>query len=210
MMKRAYLSLIVAMGIALGMTPVSASAQAKTPVTVGQPVPDIAVADSAGTTHRLSDLRGKIVVLEWTSPSCPFVAGHYAGTMQATQKWATDNGIVWLSVLSTGQSRGDYLSPSNAAAFNADRKAAPTALLMDTSGILGRAFGARTTPHMYVIDKDGKLVYAGAIDDKPSHDPATIVKSQNYVRAAIEDLRAGRPVKLATTKPYGCGIGYGG
>lgn len=183
-------------------TGVSAAAAA-----VGQPAPDFAVADTSRQVRKLSEFRGKIVVLEWTSPSCPFVGAHYkSDNMQALQRWATQQGVIWLSVLSTHPSRSDYLTGPQAAEFNKQRNAAPTAFLMDEDGKLGMSYGARTTPHMFVIATDGALAYAGAIDEGPSPDPTT---KRNYVRSAIEDLMANRPVKTASTRSYGCGVGYG-
>lgn len=174
---------------------------------VGQLAPDFAVADTGGQVRKLGDFRGKIVVLEWTSPSCPFVGAHYkSGNMQALQVWATQQGVIWLSVLSTHPSRSDYLPAPQAATFNKERNAAPTALLMDEDGKLGMSYGARTTPHMFVVAADGTLAYAGAIDEGPSPDPTT---KRNFVRLAIEDLMAQRPVKKASTRSYGCGVGYG-
>jgi hypothetical protein len=179
--------------------------------TVGKPAPNFAIADTKGQIRKLEEFRGKTVVFEWTSSSCPFVAAHYKeGDMQALQRWATtERNAVWLSVLSTNASRRDYMAPAQAEAFEAQRKASPTAILMDPEGKLGRTYGARTTPHMYVVAADGMLVYAGAIDDQPTYDPAVVKKSKNLVRAALEDIQAGRPVTVSSTRAYGCTIGYG-
>jgi hypothetical protein len=179
----------------------------------GDAVPNIEAIDATGKHRNLAEFRGKAVILEWTSPSCPFARAHYdGGNMQALQRWAAERGVVWLSVLSTHPSRGDYLAPADAVKFNQGRKASPTALLMDQTGELGRRFGARTTPHMFVIDSAGRLAYAGAIDDKPMF---TLSKTggpqaQNYVKAAVEDLLAGRKVATPQTRPYGCAVGYEG
>lgn len=151
------------------------------------------------------------MVIEWTSPSCPFVAAQYkSGNMPALRRWAAERDVVWLSVLSTHPSRRDYLEPAQAESFETQRGAGQSAVLMDADGNLGRTYGARTTPHMFVVATDGVLAYAGAIDDRPSYDPDVVRQSRSLVRAALEDLQAGRPVAHASTRPYGCSIGYGG
>ena len=183
---------------------------AATVPTVGQPAPEFSVADTSGHLRRLDEFKGKTVVLEWTSSSCPFTAAHYTnGVIPALQKWATDHGVIWLSVLSTDPSHTDYLPPAEAEAYNRKRGATPTALLMDQNGIMGHAYGARTTPGMFVISATGVVVYEGAIDDHPSYDPAVVLKSHNLVRAALEDIAAGRPIAIPSTQPYGCAVGYG-
>jgi len=185
-----------------------AATRAATVAAVGQPAPEFAVADTSGRMRRLDEFKGKTVVLEWTSSSCPFTAAHYTnGVMQA--QWATDRGVIWLSVLSTDPSHSDYLPPAEAEAYDRKRGATPTALLMDQNGIMGHAYGARTTPGMFVISATGMVVYEGAIDDHPSYDPAVVLKSHNLVRAALEDIAAGRPVAIPSTQPYGCAVGYG-
>ena len=188
----------------LGSTPAAAE------VSVGKPAPDFAVADSQGRVRKLSEFRGKTVVLEWTASACPFVNAQYrSGNMPALQRWAAERNVVWLSVISTHRSRPDYLEGPRAEAFEAQRDGKPTAILMDPDGKLGRTYGARTTPHMFVVAPDATLVYAGAIDDQPSYDAAVVKESRNLVRAALEDLGAGRPVAVSTTRPYGCAVGYG-
>jgi hypothetical protein len=184
--------------------------QAAADVTVGKQAPDFAVTDTQGRVRKLSEFRGKTVVLEWTSSSCPFVTAQYqSGNMPALQRWAAEQNIVWLSVVSTHPSRRDYLEPAKAEAFELGRGAKPTAILMDGDGKLGRSYGARTTPHMYIVAPDATLVYAGAIDDQPSYDASVVKGSKNFVRAALEDLGAGRPVAVSSTRPYGCSVGYG-
>lgn len=171
--------------------------------------PPFAVNDAAGKRRTLEEFKGKIVVLEWTSPSCPFVRAQYtSGKMQELQGWAKAQDVVWLSVLSTHPARGDYLAPQKAQAFNQGRKAQSTALLMDSSGQMGQAYGARNTPHMFVINSAGHIAYAGAIDTQPTVDEAVVPKSQNLVRAAMEDLLAGKAVARPRTTPYGCLVGY--
>ncbi|APW42900.1 redoxin domain-containing protein [Rhodoferax saidenbachensis] len=171
--------------------------------------PSFAVDDATGKRRTLEEFKGKIVVLEWTSPSCPFVRAQYAsGKMQELQGWAKAQGVVWLSVLSTNPGRGDYLAPQKALAFNQGRKAQPTALLMDSSGQMGQAYGARNTPHMFVINGAGQLAYSGAIDTQPTVDESVVPNSRNLVRAALEDLLAGKSVATPRTTPYGCLVGY--
>lgn len=176
---------------------------------VGQPAPGFALKDAAGKTVRLSDFRGKHVVLEWTNPGCPYVRKHYdSGNMPATMGEATGKGVVWLSINSTGKDSYDYREPAKLVAWQKERKAAPTHLLMDEEGTAGRAYGARTTPHMYIVDPQGKLVYAGGIDSIPSSNPDDIGKAVNYVRQGLSEALAGKPISQATTRPYGCSIKY--
>ena len=186
-----------------------ASGVARAAVDVGQKAPSFEVIDAANRKRSLAEFAGKIVVLEWTSPSCPFVRAQYvSGKMQELQRWAVGQGVVWLSVLSTNPSRADFLEPGNAGSFNRTRNASPTALLIDSAGTMGRAYGARTTPHMFVIAANGQLAYAGAIDTKATVDEAVVPRSRNLVRPAIEDLMAGRKVSTPKTAPYGCLVGY--
>lgn len=176
---------------------------------VGQPAPDFALKDATGKTVKLSDYRGKLVVLEWTNPGCPYVRKHYdSGNMAATQQDAAARGVVWLSINSTEKSSYDYLEPARLVAWQQERKVRPTATLMDEEGTAGRAYGARTTPHMYIVDAQGKLVYAGGIDSIPSSSKDDIPKAVNYVRQALAEASAGKPISAATTRPYGCSIKY--
>ena len=176
---------------------------------VGQPAPTFSVTDTSGKTVSLADFKGKTVVLEWVNPGCPYVRKHYdSANMQATQKGATGQGVVWLAVNSTASGHYDYKKPAEMAAWMQSQKAAATATLMDSDGKIGRAYGARTTPHMYVIDAKGTLVYAGGIDDKPSSNPADVKTAKNHVAAALADIAAGKPVAQAATRPYGCSVKY--
>ena len=176
---------------------------------VGQPAPAFTLQDTAGKTVRLSDFKGKYVVLEWTNPGCPFVRKHYdSGNMPATQKAAREQGWVWLAINSTEKASGDYLAPPQLAAWLGERKAQPTAVLMDEDGATGHAYGARTTPHMYIVNPQGVLVYAGGIDSIPSARVADIEKATNYVKAALADVAGGKPIAAATTQAYGCTIKY--
>lgn len=192
--------------VILGLLAASAGAFA---AAVGQPAPAFSVADTAGKPVSLADFKGRHVVLEWTNPGCPFVQKHYgSANMQATQKAAAAKGVVWLTVNSTARDAGDYKSPADMGAWMKQQGAAATATLMDSDGRMGRAYGARTTPHLYVIDPAGKLVYAGGIDDKPTANPAHVKTATNFVNAALADTLAGKPVAQASTQPYGCSIKY--
>jgi peroxiredoxin len=176
---------------------------------VGQPAPNFTLKDASGKTVRLSDYKGKHVVLEWTNPGCPFVRKHYdSGNMQSTQKESTGKGVVWLAINSTEKASSDYLEPGKLAAWMSQQKSAPTAVLMDEDGIAGQAYGARTTPHMYIVDPAGKLIYAGGIDSIPSGNVDDIKKATNYVRQALGETLAGKQVSAAATRPYGCTIKY--
>jgi AhpC/TSA family len=176
---------------------------------VGQPAPAFSVTDASGKAVSLADFKGKTVVLEWVNPGCPYVRKHYdSANMQGTQKGATDKGVVWLAVNSTAPGHGDYKKPADMAAWMRSQIAAATHTLMDSDGKLGKAYGARTTPHLYIVDAKGTLAYAGGIDDKPSADPADVKTAKNYVNAALGDVIAGKPVAPATTRPYGCSVKY--
>jgi peroxiredoxin len=176
---------------------------------VGQRAPMFAATDTSGKPVSLADFAGRTVVLEWVNPGCPYVRKHYdSANMQGTQRRAADRGVVWLAVNSTASGHVDYRQPAAMAAWMQQQKAGATHTLMDSDGKIGRAYGARTTPHLYVIDPKGTLVYAGGIDDKPSADPADVKTAKNYVDAALADLGAGRPVAQAATRPYGCSVKY--
>ncbi|MBX3606118.1 MAG: thioredoxin family protein [Piscinibacter sp.] len=178
-------------------------------VSVGQAAPAFSATDTSGRTVSLADYKGKHVVLEWVNPGCPFVRKHYeSANMPATQKAATAQGVVWLAVNSTHTGASDYMAPAALAGWMKDKGGAPTATLMDPDGKVGRAYGARTTPHMYVIDPQGKLVYAGAIDSKPTANPADIKTATNHVNAALAETLAGKPVTVAQTQAYGCTVKY--
>jgi AhpC/TSA family len=176
---------------------------------VGQPAPAFSVTDTSGKAVSLADFKGKTVVLEWVNPGCPYVRKHYdSANMQGTQKGATDKGVVWLAVNSTAKDHGDYKKPADMAAWMQSQKASATHTLIDSDGKVGKAYGARTTPHLYIVDAKGTLAYAGGIDDKPSSDPADVKTAKNYVNAALGDLQAGKPVAQAATRPYGCSVKY--
>lgn len=190
---------------ALSLAATAALAQ----VSVGQLAPAFSAVDAQGKTVSLADYKGKHVVLEWVNPGCPYVVKHYgAGNMQATQKAAVGQGVVWLSVNSTSKDHGDYRSPQAMTSWMQGHKAATQATLMDSDGKVGRAYGARTTPHMYVIDPAGKLVYAGAIDSRATANPADIATATNHVNVALAETLSGKPVTQAQTRPYGCSVKY--
>jgi peroxiredoxin len=196
-------TLLTAVSLAVAATALQAAPS------VGQDAPDFSLKDASGKTVKLSDYRGKHVVLEWTNPGCPYVRKHYdSGNMAATQKDATGKGAVWLSINSTAKSSYDYLEPAKLVAWQKQRKLEPTAVLMDEQGDAGKAYGARTTPHMYIVDPRGKLVYAGGIDSIPSSSQSDIPKAVNYVRQGLAEAVAGKPISAATTRPYGCSIKY--
>ena len=177
--------------------------------TVGQPAPSFTVTDASGKVVSLADFKGKTVVLEWVNPGCPYVRKHYdSANMQATQKGAVDKSVVWLAVNSTAQGHYDYKKPVDMAAWMTGQKAAATATLMDSDGKTGKAYGARTTPHLYIVDAKGTLVYAGGIDDKPSSNPADVKTAKNFVTAALGDIAAGKTVAQPVKRPYGCSVKY--
>ncbi len=177
--------------------------------TVGQQAPAFTATDLGGKTVSLADFKGKTVVLEWVNPGCPYVRKHYdSGNLPATQREATAQGVVWLAINSTAKTHEDHLAPNALGSWMGQRKAAATATLMDEPGSIGRSYGARTTPHMYIVDAKGVLVYAGAIDSKPSANPADIATATNHVKVALADLKAGRPISAPITRPYGCSVKY--
>lgn len=176
---------------------------------IGAPAPDFEARDSQGKTVRLSDFKGRTVVLEWTNHDCPFVQKHYGGgAMQALQKSWTGRGIVWLSVISSAPGEQGAVDGPGADRLTAERHAAPSAVLLDPAGTLGRAYDARTTPHMYVVTGDGLLAYQGGIDDRPSTEVADLKGARNHVDAALTEIAAGRPVSVTTARPYGCTVKY--
>jgi peroxiredoxin len=179
---------------------------------VGQSAPTFSGKDSQGKTVSLDQYRGKYVVLEWTNRTCPFTKKHYdSGNMQALQQQWTGKGVVWLTVLSSSPSHvsDGYMTAPEENAYIEKVGAHPTAAILDPSGAIGREYGAKTTPHMFVIDPQGKLIYAGAIDDKATTDTDDVKTARNYVSAALTEAMAGQPVEVASTRPYGCSVKYG-
>jgi peroxiredoxin len=175
---------------------------------VGQPAPAFSLKDANGKTVSLADFKGKTVVLEWNNPECPFVRKHYSGNMQQQQGAATAQDVVWLTINSSAPGKQGNLDAAGAKQFVAKTSAKQTDYLLDAPGVVGRAYGAKTTPHMFVIDANGVLRYNGAIDSIASADVSDISKATQYVPAALADLKAGRDVKVATSQPYGCSVKY--
>lgn len=205
-MTRSAMRPLVAAGcLALALTAQPALAKPE----VGQPAPDFSVTDTTGRTWSLSDLGDKGLVLEWTNHDCPYVKKHYeSGNMQALQKEATAAGYAWLSVISSAPGKQGHVTAARADELTRSRGASPTAVLLDEDGTMGRAYGAQTTPHLYVIDGAGTLVYMGGIDDRATTNPADVAGAKNYVRLALEDLATGKPVSNSLTRPYGCSVKY--
>jgi peroxiredoxin len=202
-MKQALLVSLAAASVAF------AAANADASATVGQAAPAFTLKDSNGKAVNLADFKGKTVVLEWHNSECPFVKKHYdSANMQGLQSKYGQDGVVWLSVNSTETGHSDYKKPDQVNAILKSAKATPTAYLMDESGATGKAYGAKTTPHMYVINPQGTLVYAGGIDDKRSTNPADVKTAKNFVSSALDEMKAGKAVSVATSTPYGCSIKY--
>ena len=179
-------------------------------VETGAPAPAFSAPDADGQPRTLAEFAGRTVVLEWTNNGCPYVRKHYdSGNMQTLQREATSSGVVWLQVISSAPGEQGFLDGAGARARVTTDNAAPSATLLDPSGNIGRAYGARTTPHMFVISGEGRVLYQGAIDDRPSARPASLEGATNYVRAALADIAAGRAVQVAQTTPYGCSVKYG-
>ena len=199
-----FVALIIIALITLGATaPVAAKAL------TGTPAPEFALTDTQGQSHSLSDFKGSYVILEWTNHLCPFVEKHYnSGNMQAIQKDCTDKGMVWLTIISSAPGKQGYLTADKANALDEAQGLNATAKLIDSEGVAGRLYGAKVTPHMFVINPDGVLIYQGAIDSISSADMADIEKADNYVLAALKEDMAGMQLSKADSKPYGCSIKY--
>src|SRR5579862_8098219 len=192
-------ALIVAAGFRLGGAEVGAAA------------PSFTLPANNGKNISLDQYRGKYVVLEWTNQGCPFVQKHYGtGNMQATQKWAKEHGVVWLTIDSSAEGKQGYMTASQATDLIKDEHMSSDAILLDPDGTVGHEYGAKTTPHMFVIDPKGTLIYNGGIDDKPTPDIEDLKVAKNYVKAALTEAMAGQPVSTPTSRPYGCGIHYKG
>ena len=170
---------------------------------------DFKLTDINGKIVQLSQFRGKTVVLEWHNPGCPFVAKHYdSGNMQATQKNARQQGAVWLTINSGAKGKQGHMTGPEAKALIAKQGIQSSNYLLDAKGLVGKAYGARTTPHMYIIDGSGILVYQGGIDDKPTANPADIKDAPNHVRAALKEIKSGEQLSVAQSRPYGCSVKY--
>ena len=193
----------------LSVLAIASALPASAAIEPGQEAPEFTLTDSKGTSHKLSDFRGKFVVLEWLNHECPFVKKHYSGgDMQKLQKEYTAKGVVWLSIISSAPGKQGHRTGPQADADTADKKASPTAVLLDPSGEVGQKYEAKTTPHMFVIDQQGKVIYAGAIDSMRSTDSADVAKAENYVRQTLDAALAGKPVPTPKTTPYGCSVKY--
>ncbi len=176
---------------------------------LGKPAPDFSLNDLSGKNHDLSDLKGKFVVLEWVNFGCPFVRKHYGSeNMQRLQKEFTEKGVVWLSICSSAPGKQGNETPETAKTGLSRFGSAASAYLVDQAGKVGRLYGAKTTPDMFVINPEGLLIYAGAIDDKPTPDPSTVSGANNYVEAALKEAESGKAVSVPSTKPYGCSVKY--
>jgi hypothetical protein len=176
---------------------------------VGEPAPDFSVADAYGNVHSLSDFEGRYVILEWLNHDCPFVRKHYDGNnMQQLQKKYTDQDVVWLSVISSVPGTQGHLQPDEARAITNEKGASPTAVLLDTDGSMGKAYDARVTPHMFIINPEGIVEYNGAIDDKPTARARDLEGAHNYLTAAMTSLMNGEEVEVTTNTPYGCTVKY--
>lgn len=193
--------------------PASAPAPKATPAvsTTGraQVAPAFTLIDSEGVARSLADFRGKTVVIEWTNEGCPYVQKHYSsGAMQALQREAVADGVVWLTVISSAPGKQGYVEGEAARAWRTRNNAASTHLLLDPEGTVGKGYGAMTTPDMRVIDREGRILFTGGIDDRPTNTVEDLKGANNFVRAALEDVEAGRPVRTAYAQPYGCSIKY--
>lgn len=186
-----------------------ATSMANAAVNVGKPAADFTGVDSNGKHHTLSQYKGKTVVLEWTNHDCPYVRKHYgSNNMQSLQQEATDAGIIWLSIISSAPGKQGHVTGSQANELTTSRNASPTAVILDEQGEIGRLYGAKTTPHMYIIDKTGTLVYMGGIDSIPSSNPADIPAATPYIKTALKSLAEGKPITDNVTRPYGCSVKY--
>lgn len=198
--RRALLAVAASLGLA---APALAEPQ------LGQPAPAFTAMDAQGRQVSLSEFAGKTVVLEWTNSGCPYVGKHYgSGTMQALQKKATAEGVVWLTVSSSAPDMQGYFTAPTARAWAAKERWAGSAILLDSAGKIGREYEAKNTPHMFVIDKTGRIAYMGGIDDRPYADPASLKGAKPYVALALADLKAGRAVATPVSQPYGCSVKY--
>ncbi len=198
-------TLLLGLSLSLALLVAPAFAEVET----GKAAPNFTLTDTKGTSHSLADFKGKHVVLEWYNPDCPFVVKHYKpGNMQALQKTYTDKGVVWLSINSSATGKQGHYSAAEFNKLIAESKSAPTALLLDQDGKVGKQYAAKTTPHIYIINPEGTLIYQGAIDSKPSADSDDIASSENYVKTTLDAALAGKPIKVGSTKPYGCSVKY--
>ncbi len=201
-MNRRYLMAALALIVMGALTQVWAAS-------VGQTAPEFTATDTNNRVHKLSDYKGQFVVLEWTNRDCPFTQKHYqSGNMERLQPEWTKRGVVWLTVVSSAPGEQGYVIGGEENAYLAQMKADPTAVLLDPNGQLGHLYDAKTTPHMFVIDRKGVLIYDGAIDDRATTDVSDISGAKNYVSQELQEAMAGKPVSVATSRPYGCSVKY--
>ena len=195
---------MIALGLAAALaSPVAFAAK------VGEPAPGFVAKDTKGKEHKLADFKGRWLVLEWHNNGCPYVKKQYdSGNMQKLQKEWTAKGVVWLTVISSAPGKQGYVTAAEADAYVKEKGAAPTAVLLDPTGVMGMAYEAKTTPQMYIIEPGGTLVYNGAIDDKPTTDLGDVPGAKNYVSQALGEAMAGKAVSVPTTRPYGCSVKY--
>lgn len=202
-MKRIPIVALAFVAVAFLLLPLARAAR------VGERAPDFTATDSNGQAHKLSEYAGKFVVLEWHNRGCPYTQKHYqSGNMERLQREWTARGVIWLTVISSAPGKQGYVTAEEENVYLKEMKAAPTAVLLDPTGALGHLYDAKTTPQMFVINPRGILIYNGAIDDHPTPDPADIPHSQNYLSQALEEALAGKPVAVATSRPYGCSVKY--
>ena len=200
-MKRGFAGVVTLVVMALSILALA--------VRVGEPAPNFTATDSNGKPHTLSSYRGKFVVLEWHNQGCPYTKKHYeSGNMERLQKEWTQKGVVWFTVISSAPGTQGYVTAEQENDYMRRMNAAPTAALLDPTGDLGHLYDAKTTPHMFIINPDGVLIYDGAIDDKPTPDAADIATSRNYVSLALTEAMSGKPVDTPTSRPYGCSVKY--
>lgn len=194
---------------ALVLTSLLAASSLMAAPEIAKPAPDFTLTGHDGKSYKLSDYKGRYIVLEWWNKDCPYVRKHYdSGNMQALQKDLTAKNVAWFTVLSSAPKKQGHLAPTEISEVMAKEKASPLAVLIDEKGDVGRLYEAKTTPHMYIIDPQGQLVYKGAIDDKPTTDASDIKSSTNYVRQAFDASLAGKTIASSSTKPYGCSVKY--
>jgi len=176
---------------------------------VGEPAPDFTATDTNGKVHKLSEYRGKFVVLEWTNRDCPYTQKQYnSRNMQRLQREWTGKGVIWLTIISSAPGKQGYVTASEENAYLKEINAAPTAVLLDPTGAVGQLYDAKTTPHMFIINSQGTLIYNGAIDDRPTTDLADVNGAKNYVSVSLQEATSGKPVSNPTTRPYGCSVKY--
>jgi peroxiredoxin len=203
MAMRKRLAAFTVIGFALIALPLGWAAR------VGDPAPDFTATDTNGKVHKLSEYQGKFVVLEWTNRGCPYTQKHYnSGNMQRLQREWTSRGVVWLTVISSAPGKQGYVTASEENAYLEQASAAPSAVLLDPAGTLGHLYGAKTTPHIFIINPKGALIYNGAIDDRPTTDLSDVNGAKNYVSIALEEATSGKPVSNPTSRPYGCSVKY--